>query len=318
MSLAIEIPRDTGDLTPAGVLGLPIAVATSAGLASGEEGLHILICQPEIAATAHVLLPRGANAMISLPSLPLVAAGAVVSGEGLVVSGADAGGGALIIGLSRDGEMVWRSPLGGPPPVRWPVPFAMPEPVVVWQVLANQIEIAGINGGVLQAESAVRTGGPPLALAGAGGMLWAVWAEGGSVAGLMHDRAGTSLFRVADGAADAIAVGALDRQGWVAWTAAGATFLAEPGSTPGEIELSRAAGGALAIIPGRFPVVWAQQTALDDYGDRIYVSALARRGRPPILFEGLVHAVAWWGEWLAVLGATDLWLLASTGDGFEE
>jgi hypothetical protein len=38
-----------------------------------------------------------------------------------------------------------------------------------------------------------------------------------------------------------------------------------------------------------------------------YVSALAVAGKTPIMIEGLVYSVAWWGEKLAVMGSDELW-----------
>ena len=64
--LAIDT-QGADDLTPVGVMGLPIAVTTSAWLAGSADGLHLLVGEPQIGATAHVLLRRGATALTALP-----------------------------------------------------------------------------------------------------------------------------------------------------------------------------------------------------------------------------------------------------------
>jgi hypothetical protein len=311
--LAIDIKQSAEDLTPVGVMGLPVAVTTSAWLAGSDDGLHLLVGEPQIGATAHLLLRRGASTLTALPPLPLVAAGVACGPDGLVITGANAGGDALIIGVSQTGEELWRCAVEGPPPMRWYVPFAMPELAVLWQVAANRIEIASIDGGVLRDRESIPVGGPPLTIAAGAGRLWAAWSEDRVTRAMVRGRDGVSSWTAAEAKADAIAIGASDERAWMAWSAAGQTFLSEleSGSAGDRIELGRAAGGALVVAPGPFTVVWAQQIVSNAWGERIYVSGLARRGRLPISFEGLVHAVAWWGDRLAVLGSTDLWLFAS-------
>jgi hypothetical protein len=311
--LAIDIGQGADDLTPVGVVGLPVAVTTSAWLAGGDDGLHLLVGEPQIGATAHILLRQGATTLTALPPLPLVAAGVACGPDGLAITGANAAGDALIIGVSQAGESLWRCALEGPPPIRWYVPFAMPELAVVWQVAANRIEIASIDGGVLRGRESIPVGGPPLTIAAGAGRLWAAWAEDRVTRAVVCGRDGVSYWTAAEAKADAIAIGACNEHAWMAWSAAGETFLSdlESGCAGVRIELGRAAGGALVVAPGPFPIVWAQQAVSNAWGERIYVSALARPGRLPILFEGLVHAVAWCCGRLAVLGSTDLWLFTA-------
>jgi hypothetical protein len=320
MSLAMNGAPDaraTG-VVPVGLLALPVAVRTAGLAVAVEDELRILIACPEMHLTMHLRV-LSTKRIESLPALPIVAAGATLCRGTLVVTGADRTGAASIIGLARDGAKAWQVTLTGPQPIRWPRPFCMLQPAIVWQTEASWLEAASVGSGTLTSRRRFPVGGPPLSFAAADGSLWAAWGDRSGTRVAEINATGTLLVEIASDAADQVAMGAHGKRASVAWTKSRSSFLANlkdgklAGSTT-RIELAQATGGNLVVLPGPAPLVWAQHGRAIEGEVPHWVSALVRPGWQPVLIEGLVHTVAWWGDKLAVIGSEELWLLQTVAN----
>jgi hypothetical protein len=112
-----------------------------------------------------------------------------------------------------------------------------------------------------------------------------------------------------------VAVGACGSDAWcVGWTGGTEAFFArvdprQPAAAP--VALDRAAGavGRLEVISGPHPLVWHQRSESVDTTEQRWTSSLVLPGHAPLTIDGLVHAVAWWGTLVAIVGSDDLQLL---------
>ncbi len=314
-----------------GIVALPVVVETAAWATPAGAELRLWINRPGSARTLQLrVLPE--RRIEELPALALVAAGALRCERESILTGADPAGRALVLGVADDGGTAWRHALAGPTPTRWPVPVCAARPVVVWQTSSERLELAEIGADGIAAARSVPVGGPPLDVAGtggaggAGGAVWAAWTESAGIACAEITGQGVRAHAIAASFPSDVAVGAGpggDGCGaagpggaWVAWTERGAAFVTRIGATPAEVvavDLGDAAGGTLAVVPGQQPVLWAQRGEISEGEAPRWTSALAVPGRQPVLVDGPVHAVAWWGDVLAVVGTERLYLFEPAG-----
>lgn len=300
----------TTSLRPTAVLALPLTVDSAAWATPIDEELRLWINHPGAGETAQLRVLRG-NAFEALSSLPIVAAGAARCGSEIVMTGADAEGHPVVLGVAEDGNVRWRFLIDGPTPIRWPIPGCAPEPVVVWQTSHGEIERARVGPQGLDRRRSVRVGGPPLDLTTGGGAIWAVWSDESGVHAVEMGRERAREIFINAAVPDGVAVGGFEEGAWVAWTRGASAFLVSvsPGkhpSAPVAIDIAGASGGTLAVVAGPEPLLWIRHgEALEGEPPR-WRSAFVLPGREPTLVEGLVHAVTWWGDAVAVVGTTDV------------
>src|SRR5262249_51646021 len=134
-----------GDSVPAlqtaGTIALPVAVETSAWAVPVGGEVRVLINQPGSTQTTQLrVLPK--HRVEPLPPLPIVVGGAAGCGRELVVTGADAKGLPLVLGVADDGKTTWQTSIDGPTPTLWPVPGCAPQPIICWQTSFDKLEVA--------------------------------------------------------------------------------------------------------------------------------------------------------------------------------
>lgn len=307
-------------LSPVAVVALPVAVETAAWAVPVGSELRLWINGPNARETAQLRVLPGRR-LEPLPPLPIILAGAASCGGELVVTGSDTRGQPKVLGVATDGRMLWELGIDGPTPILWPVPGCAPLPVIVSQTTPGKIEVAAVGAGGLAERRSLEVGGPPLAIAIGGGATWVVWGDASGIQGVEIGVRGVRAIHIAAPYPGDVAIAPCTEDACVAWLQDRAAFfvrIASDGKPVGPtipIDLAGASGGRLAIVPGPQPLVWAQRgEALEGEVPR-WTSALVLPGAgPPLMVEGLVHAVAWWGEEVVVVGSGELHFLKQ-GEG---
>jgi hypothetical protein len=316
LSIGSEI-TEVETLEPAGALGLPIRVESAAWAAQVRDDLFVLINRPGMSETGLVRVRQHAGRIPvyeveHLPSLPLVSAGTSECHEQLLVTGADATGHAVVLGSTSTGQVAWRLPFQGPRPVRWPVPGCAWEPVLVWQESRSALEVASVVSGGISGRRSFPVGGPPLSISVGARAVWAAWIEPTGIEMLeirQHDARNLRMPVEFPGDVD---IGVNASGTCIVWTQAGAAFFARVGSNglpaepPVPLDLGHARGGRLALIPGPEPLVWAQRVGFIESEGQEWTSSLVLPGRASLTIDGLVYAVTWWGDRVAVVGPDEI------------
>ncbi len=291
---------------------LPVRVETAAWAVAVAGELRLLINQPGAGETRQYRVLPALN-LESLPALPLVAAGAACCGPELVVTGASAAGRPLALWVAADGTKTRQIAFEGPQPSRWPVPGCAPEPVIAWQITPDKLEVGFFTPPGLTINS-VRVGGPPFDWAAGGRAVWAVWGTDAGLHGVEIRTREVCPFQLPGQFPSAVAIGGSADGAYLAWTqedslfCTGLSTAGKPAVPPLEIELGKAAGGLLKIITGPGPLIWAQRGRISGRESR-WTSALVLPNSSPFMIEGLIHAVAWWGGLIAVVGSEEICLL---------
>ncbi|MGH7391043.1 MAG: hypothetical protein ACREM3_16530 [Candidatus Rokuibacteriota bacterium] len=250
-----------------------------------------------------------------LPALPIVAAGVACCDGELMVTGASAAGQPRVVGLAGNGRIVWQHAVPGPLPSRWPVPGCAREPVIAWQTSPGRLELARVDADGIGPRRPVPVGGPPLEIAAGPGAIWAAWADASGIHGREITTGDIRDIHLATSRPSTVAIGACPGGACLAWTLNGSSFLARVVSgmavpdTAAPLDLADADGGTLAVVSGPEPIVWAQRAETIEGEPPRWISVLVMPGAISIEVEGLVHAVTWWGEAVAIVGAGELIVL---------
>lgn len=305
-----------------GAVALPMRVESAAWAVPVGNDLLVLVNQPGTSQTRQWRIrshdASGFDEFEShelLPPLPVVAAGAADCGQELLVTGADGRGKAIFLGATPPGQRAWQFEINGPTPIRWPVPGCAWQPVVVWQDAHGALEVAAASAAGLSGRRSIPVGGPPLEVAVGAGAVWAAWRTATAIEVVEIREHDSRSLRVPAAFASDVAIGADAVRACVAWTQADGAFFARLGAqaAPAEpavsLDLGRARGGRLALIAGREALVWAQRAESSEHESPAWTSSLLLPGRPPLAIDGLVHAVAWWGDRVAVVGAAEIHFL---------
>jgi hypothetical protein len=323
LPLAIRPAAHPAALRPAGAAALPIAVTTAARALDLGDELRLWINGPDAGETAQLRFRRGRrlDRLPPGPPLPIVLSDAVRCREEILAIGADARGRPLALGVSiEDGSVIWRREIEIPSPLAWPVPGCSPRPVVAWWEPAGTIVVAEIVRTGLGDRHTFATGGPPLVLSRGGKAFWAAWGDADGIHAVALGPGQERVVHLPAPRPSEVAAG-LSRDGLViAWTAGDGAFLVRfdeagtPAGTPAPLDLADAAGGTLRIVSGPEPLVWAQRGEVVEGEPAHWVSSLVFPGLRPLLIDGLVHDVVWWGEAVVVVGSGELRLFERAGE----
>ncbi len=318
-SLAIESNNvNASSLRPVDVLALPLAVETSAQAVQLGEELRILINQPGLKYTTHLrLLPT--LEIEDLPPLPLVAAGVAQCADELLVTGADEAGAPVVMRVAADGKLLWQFKLEGASPTRWPAPFCATQSYIVWQTSLDKIEVASCGPNGIVDSRSFSVGGPPLSVAAGSRAVWAAWNDATQIHCLEITEQASRSLRLAATFPNGVAICACSEGACLAWIEAGSVFFTrinsetESAENPIKLDLENA-GGTLSVVSGTQPLVRASRADFDAGEEVEWMNALVLPGKSPVIFKGFVHAIAWWGEMLAVIGWEQIYLLKHAGD----
>lgn len=318
-SLAIESNNaNASSLRPVDALALPLAVETAAHAVQLGEELRILINQPGLNATAQLrLLPT--LEMEELPPLPLVAAGVAACVDELLVTGADEAGVPVVMRVAADGKLLWQFKLEGASPARWPAPFCATQSHIVWQTSLDKLEVASCGPNGIVASRSFNIGGPPLSVAAGSHAVWAAWSDATQIHCLEITEHAARDINLAATFPNGVAIGACNAGACLAWMQAGSVFFtrvnSETGLTENPIKLDlENAGGTLAVVSGPHPLVRASRADFDAGEEVEWTNAIVLPCKSPVIFKGFVHALAWWGEMLAVIGWEQICLLKHVDD----
>lgn len=299
-------------LRSAGVLALPVAVETAAQVLSLKDELHLLINRPGATSTVHLRLLPSAQEFEQLPALPMVAAGACECAYKLLVTGADEAGHPFVLSLDADGKLLWQTNLDVASPARWPVPACAPQPLIAWQSAHGKLDAASCGPEGIGERHAFDVGGPPLSLACGNQSLLAAWGEAAGILCLEITEGNVRRIHVPATFPSEVAVGACSDGACLAWMQSDAAFFTRTAAeanvvaTHLQLDLQDAGGGKLALVSGPQPLVWASRAELDTAHGPRWINALVLPGKSPLVLDGFVHAAAWWGERLAVVGSQEL------------
>jgi hypothetical protein len=305
---------------PRQLIALPVEAPSAAWAIAQGDALKLWINLPGSGTTFQARVDP-AGAVTSHASLPWIVAGVAADEQTTLVTGADAGGRPIVATLRADGTPVWQHRIEGPPPLQWPVPALLPEPVIVWQRQANEVQIAKVSAAGVTDARRVAVGAPSPQIAVAGGSCWIGWLDrNGAFAKQIttDDGADNEPAHWSLPGADTLALG-VDARGlcgaWSAGASGGFGYLEPRGGAILDrvaLDLADAAPGTLRILGGRAALVWAQRVEVREPAAPRWKNALVAPGEPACRIEGLVHATAWWGDRVAVVGSTEIVVLQRT------
>ncbi len=282
---------------------LPAAADSAAWAIPFGRELRLFVNRPP--STLHLRL--AGRSMDMLAELPLVAAGAAACGDGILVTGADGAGRPVVTMVAGDGAIRWQHALAGPTPVRWPVPACLGAPAVVWQTSHRFLEVAAAGPGGLEGQRSVDVGEPPIALSIGNGAVRAVWPSSTGIEGVEIDQRGTRAIGMQTSRRpDAVAVGGTPAGTYVVWKLGAGVSFARPGESPLPLDVGRAANGTIAALSGTEPLVWAQLLESREREKPRWRSSLVIPGADRLDLDQLIHAVAWWGDRVVVVGVQDV------------
>ena len=309
---------------PRQLIALPVEALSAAWAIAQRDSLRLWINLPGSGTAVQARIdPSGAVA--SDAPLPWILAGVAADEQTTLVTGADAGGHPIVAALSTSGEPAWQHRIEGPAPLQWPVPALLPEPVIVWQTRANEMQIAKVSAAGVTGVRRVAVGASTPQIAVAGGSCW--------IAQLDRSRAFARQITAHDGernepeahwslpGADTLALG-MDARGlcaaWSAGASGGFGYLESGGGAVLDcvaLDLADAVPGTLRILGGRAALVWAQRLDVLEPAPPCWKNALVAPGEPACRIEGLVHAIAWWQDRVALVGSTEILVLQRTTGG---
>lgn len=306
-ALSIHSTPASARLQPAGAIALPVAVETAALAVPFADELRVLINHPSLASATQLRL-LSTQTIEQLPALPMVVAAAAPCGQELLVTGADASGRPTVLGVAADGRVCWQHRLNGSVPTLWPVPGCAPQPVIAWQTTLGKLEIANCGASGIEAARSISVEGAPLDVAIGGGAVWAAWPNASEIhcIGIMDQD--TRRVGIEANFPGSFALGGCPEGACIAWARGDSAFLARISSEarltgpPVALELPRAGNVKLAVVCGPEPLVWAQRGEFIEGQEGRWTSALVLPGSSPLIVEGFVHAVAWWGNVVIVIG----------------
>jgi hypothetical protein len=317
-ALSIDAPVGAG-LKPLGAVALPWRVESAAFAAPLGEELFLFINRPGVQTGQFRLRMRAAvdrpeYDIEHVATLPVVAAGATACGGELLLTGADASG-RPVLAARATGAIAWQCAIEAARPVRWPVPGCAWTPIVVWQDIHGSLQVAEVSAAGEAHRQSIAVGGPPVSVAVTVDGVYAAW---GTTAGIeivhvqQRDARRTRLDAPRPGS---VAIGACGSDACcVSWTSGKDAFVARVGrqqaaAPPAALDLPAADGGRVEVIPGAQPLVWAQRGEFFDRDGQRWTSSLVMPGHMPLTIDGLVHAVAWCGAVVAIVGSDDVQLL---------
>lgn len=315
---ALVVRESPAPWIPRQLIGLPVEATGAAWAIAQGDALNLWINLPASGTTVQARIDPG-GVVSSLEPLPWILAGVASDEQMRLVTGADADGHPIVAALSAGGKPAWQHRIEGPAPLQWPVPVLLPEPVIVWQTQANEVRIAKVGAeGITGARRVtVNTASPQIAVAGGG--CWLAWLDGSGVFAKQttanDDERNEPEVRWSLPGADTLALG-FDARGlcaaWSAGASGGFGYLEPRGGAILDrvaLDLADAAPGALRIFGGDAALVWAQRLEVLEPAPPRWKNALVAPAEPACRIEGLVHAMAWWGDRVAVVGRTAILVL---------
>jgi hypothetical protein len=302
---------------PGKLIALPVEATSAAWAVARGGSLRLWVNRPGSGTTLQARIdPTGAIASDSL--LPWLLAGVAQDEQTTLVTGADAGGHPIVAALDAGGKPAWQHRIDGPAPLQWPVPALLPEPVIVWQTQANEVQIAKVGAGGVGGVRRVAVGAPSPQIAVAGNSGWIAWLDRGDVFAMQITADGERNepeVRWFLPRADTFALG-MDARGlcaaWSAGASGGFGYLEPRGGAVLDsvaLDLADAAPGTLRILGGRAALVWAQRLDAREPAPPQWRNALSAPGKPACRIEGLVHSMAGWGDGVAVVGGSEILVL---------
>lgn len=285
------------------VIPLPVAVESHALAQEWGGDLWLLINQPGNQQT-QLLKISSSHEVEIIAALPIMAASMTSCDQQLIVTGSNAQGQSLIIGLDANGQLRWEYRFSGPQPTTWPIAACGPMPVIVWQQTPDRIETGLLDSksGSLHRKPAIDVGTPPARMYSWKNRVWGAWAEqeGIHVVDLVE---GGQRVVLTDGVyATEFSVGQSSEGAYFGWTTRNqACWLLPNTPSPNSVVIENLAGGTISLISGGMPLMWIQKSKQSIDEGLEWESTLTLADRRPHTVDGYVFTVAWWRQQVVVV-----------------
>ena len=311
LKLVLIMSQTTPCLQLEKMILLPVSVESHALAQKWQEDLWLLINQPGDRET-QLLKITSSHRVEIIAALPILAASMTNCNQQMIVTGSNAEGRPLVIGLDAQGRLLWEYLFSGPEPTTWPVAACGPMPTIAWQQTPDKIEVGMLDmkSATLFRKPAITVGAPPAKIFSWKNKIWGVWAEKN---GLHIVDLAEAIERVVltDGIyANEFSIGQSSEGTYFGWTAGNqAYWLLPETSLPTSVVLENAAGGTFSLISGEAPLIWIQKSKEGLDGNLEWESTLVLQDTKPHILDGFVFIVSWWQQRVVVVNQSRILLL---------
>lgn len=297
-----------------GRIGLPVAVQTAAYVVPLEDDLYLWINGPDGGETTQLRITK-TRQIEELPMLDIVTGGAVYCQKEFILTGTDLEGRPVVLRVTTDGIETWRTVVEGTLPTIWPSPYCIGQPVIVWQTSPDRMYVAEVKANRLSHLHSVDVAMPSIKMTSDGQAIYAVWADSSGVRGFQISVTDIKPIHSPMPYPDNLAIGTAQGTVFIAWQQGHSVSLGElnAGAKALHILFDASSVSGFTLVSGSKPLLWMQQNTYGDHEDIMHwSSALALPHGAPLLIDGLVHRVAWWGDTLVVVGSLEILFFKST------
>ena len=304
------MPQTTSCLQLQKMIPLPVSVESHALAEEWEGELWLLINQPGNHQT-QLLKITSAHAIESIAVLPIIAASMTCCDQQMIISGSNADGRPLIIGLNAAGLLLWEYVFSDISPIVWPITGCGLAPTIAWQQHPDKIELGVLdtNSATLLRKPAFNVEVPPAKIFSWKNKVWGAWADKGTlhVVDLVED---DERVIATDGFhANEFSVGQTREGVYFGWTAGNNAFWLLPESpSPGIIDIENIAGGTFCLISGGEPLGWIQKSKQGIGGELEWESTLVFADLTAHTVDGYVFTIAWWQQQVVVVSQSKILL----------
>ena len=169
------------------------------------------------------------------------------------------------------------------------------------------IETATVTAEGVVAHKNFQAGGPPLDVAVAGDVVWAIWSDGEGV--WSTESKDATPTRLDERYCSEIAIDAQGEDVWAGWVNDRQIRWARPGKGGQPVTMAAAGDGRLEIVAGEQPIAVMRYAEMEDNNAPRYKTELIVGDADLWSTEELLHSISWWEGNIAATGQRSLYFL---------